>query len=227
MDATFSNNLLRMPLANVVGISKTGRTFSLAFSFIRSESAENFDCIFHSLDELVFHNVPRPRVVLSDQAKGFIKSLGMQWTKQNGTFHQLCEWHMVQNIKKRLVEGAYTKEQQDHVQHLLWKYIHCLTEEKMEDARRELYYELHLDDRQYMEDNWRSKDITKKKNASRRTSKRQDARNRPVRPVRWERAVLHLGARRKCRWILRPTAISQSFTFRTGFLSNSCPNATT
>ena len=55
--------------------------------------------------------------------------------------------------------------------------------------------------------------ITKKKNVSVRTSKRQDARNRSVRPVCRERAVLHLGARRKYRWILRPAAISQSFTF--------------
>ena len=66
-DATFSNNLLRMPLANIVGITNTGHTFSLAFSFIRSESADNFDFIFDFLDELVFYNVPRPRVVLSDQ----------------------------------------------------------------------------------------------------------------------------------------------------------------
>ena len=55
--------------------------------------------------------------------------------------------------------------------------------------------------------------ITKKKNVSVRTSKGHDARNRPVRPVHPERAVLHLGARRKCRWILRPAAISQSSTF--------------
>ena len=46
-----------------------------------------------------------------------------------------------------------------------------------------------------------------------RTSKHQYARNRPVRPVRRERAVPHLGAPRKCWWILCPVAISQSFTF--------------
>ena len=157
-DATFSNNLLRIPLANIVGISNTGRTFSLAFSFIRSESTEDFDFIFSSLDELVFHNVPRPRIVLSDQAKGFINSLRTHWAQSNGTFHQLCEWHIVQKVKKRLVEGAYTKEQQDHIQHLIWKYMHSLTEEKMEEGRRELYYELHMEDRKYMEDHWRSKE---------------------------------------------------------------------
>ena len=52
-----------------------------------------------------------------------------------------------------------------------------------------------------------------KKNESGRTSKRQDARNRPVRPARRERAVLHFVVLRKCRWILRPIAIWQSFTF--------------
>lgn len=156
-DATFSNNLLRMPLANVVGITNTGRTFSLAFSFIRSESAENFNFIFNSLDELVFYNLPRPKIVLSDQAKGFIKSLNDSWASET-TFHQLCEWHMFQNIKKRPVEGAYNKEQQDRIQHLVWKYIHCLTQEGATEARHELYYELHTEERKYMEENWRPKE---------------------------------------------------------------------
>lgn len=157
-DATFSNNLLRMPLANIVGITNTGRTFSLAFSFIRSESAENFNFIFTSLDELVFCDIPRPKVVLSDQAKGFIKSLSQQWNPQQ-TFHQLCEWHMVQNIKKRIAEGSYNKEQQDHIQHLVWKYIHCVRKDGVEEARRELYFELHIAERDYMEEYWRHKEI--------------------------------------------------------------------
>lgn len=156
-DATFSNNLLRMPLANIVGITNTGRTFSLAFSFIRSESSENFNFIFQSLDELVFYDIPRPKVVLSDQAKGFIKSLADQWSTM--TFHQLCEWHMVQNIKKRLVDGTYNKEQQDRIQHLVWKYIHSLTPEKASAARHDLYYELHADERTYMEEQWRMKEV--------------------------------------------------------------------
>lgn len=147
-----------MPLANIVGITNTGRTFSLTFSFIRSESAENFDFIFQSLDELVFYNIPCPRIVLSDQAKGFIKSLSAHWTSDHTT-HQLCEWHMVQNIKKRLVEGAYNKQQQDHIQHLLWKYIHCLTIEGVAEAKRNLYFELHAEECNYMKENWEGKEV--------------------------------------------------------------------
>ena len=60
-------------------------------------------------------------------------------------------------------------------------------------------------------------DITKKKNASWRTSKRQDALNRPVHRVRRERAVLYLGAPRKCRWILCHVPIWPTSTFRAQF----------
>jgi len=49
-DTTFSNNLLQMPLANIVGISNIGHKFSLAFSLLRSEAAENFYFIFNSLN---------------------------------------------------------------------------------------------------------------------------------------------------------------------------------
>ena len=59
--------------------------------------------------------------------------------------------------------------------------------------------------------------ITKTKNASWRTSKRQDARNSPVRPVHREQAVLYLGALRKCQWILRHVPIWPTSTSRTRF----------
>lgn len=65
---------------------------------------------------------------------------------------------MVQNTKKRLVEGAYNKEQQDRIQHLLWKYIHCLTKNEVVEVRHNLYYELHADERTYMEEHWRPKE---------------------------------------------------------------------
>ena len=51
-----------------------------------------------------------------------------------------------------------------------------------------------------------------KKNAPWRNSKRQHERNRPVRPMRRKRAVLHFGTPRKCQWILRPVAIWQFLT---------------
>ena len=94
----------------------------------------------------------------ADEAKGFVKSLADKWDSAH-TFHQLCEWHMVQNIKKRLVEGSYNKAQQDRIQHLIWKYVHCTTKHGVDEARNELYYEMHTAERKYMEENWRHKEI--------------------------------------------------------------------
>ena len=66
---------------------------------------------------------------------------------------------MVQNIKKHLVEGAYNKEQQDRIQHLVWKYIYCTMKNKAEEARNELYFELHISEKEYMEEQWQHKEI--------------------------------------------------------------------
>ena len=48
---------------------------------------------------------------------------------------------------------------QGRIQHLVWKYIHSTTTDKESAARHNLYYELHADDRKYMEDHWRPKEI--------------------------------------------------------------------
>jgi len=87
---------------------------------------------------LFFNIIPHPRYVLSDQAKGFIESLAEQWCL-HGTFHQLFEWHIVQNIKKYLGEQKYNKKQQDYIQHLVLKYIHSTTKDGVIEARHNLY----------------------------------------------------------------------------------------
>ena len=54
VDGTFNTNSLRSPLLIAVGITNSGKTFPVAFSYCPSESKESFDFFLLSLKEEAF-----------------------------------------------------------------------------------------------------------------------------------------------------------------------------
>ena len=58
-----------MPLAHLVGITNTNQTFSAGFSFIRTESCEDFNFIHQQMADIVWGECcPFPQVVITDQS---------------------------------------------------------------------------------------------------------------------------------------------------------------
>jgi hypothetical protein len=49
VDGTFNTNSLRLPLLIAVGITNSGKTFPVAFSYCPSGSKESYDFFFQSL----------------------------------------------------------------------------------------------------------------------------------------------------------------------------------
>jgi hypothetical protein len=83
IDGTFNTNALRLPLLAAVGVSNSGATFPLAFSYCPSESEDAFGFFFNSMKEMVFLkdakimsgvNTSLLKVVLGDQAAGLISA---------------------------------------------------------------------------------------------------------------------------------------------------------
>ena len=66
VDTTFNTNNLKLPLTIITGISNTGDSFPVAFSFLPSESKVSFDFIFENLKEIVWQEFPPLRVVIGD-----------------------------------------------------------------------------------------------------------------------------------------------------------------
>jgi len=81
---------------------------------------------------MVFSNCARPSVVLSDQAKGMARALeDTGWNTR--VFHQLCEWHIFGNVKKRILESRrYEKPQQAKLYTLVWSWIQATTATELE-----------------------------------------------------------------------------------------------
>lgn len=81
-----------------------------------------FEFIQTQLDELFFHNSLRPKVICGDFAKGLAKVIATRETQRlaegdNYSYIlQLCEWHRVEAIKRRLVAvGRCPKMERDKI----------------------------------------------------------------------------------------------------------------
>ncbi|KJZ68301.1 hypothetical protein HIM_12309 [Hirsutella minnesotensis 3608] len=135
-DATFNTNSLHLPLSVMVGITNTGKTFPLAFAFIKSESAEAFEFVNAQLAELIWLSLRGGEQIL-----------------------QLCEWHAAESIKKRLLDsGRYTKERREDLLRLIWEYIQAPDEEQLGKGRHRLLAEMREPERLYVENNWKGKE---------------------------------------------------------------------
>jgi hypothetical protein len=72
VDGTFNTNSLRLRLFIAVGITNSGKTFPVAFSYCPSGSKESNDFFFQSLKEEAFAgDIQSLKLVVGDQAGGF------------------------------------------------------------------------------------------------------------------------------------------------------------
>lgn len=157
IDGTFNTNTLHLVLISVIGVDNQNHSFSAAMSFTRSESKISFDFVFKALNEWIFKpttlqtELPYPRVCISDQATGLLASLPSALPH---TQIQLCDWHVSQNIKKRLADKRYTKEERLIINSSVWDYIKSSTQSELAQNRAELYAKLKSDEISYIEKNW-------------------------------------------------------------------------
>lgn len=157
VDGTFSTNRLNLVLINLVSVNNCDLTVPVGHSFARSESKISFDFIFRSIDELIFnsprysYSVPWPRVAISDQAAGFIASAPRSLPN---TLVQFCDWHVAQNIKKKLAEKRYTKAEREEIMAATWAFIKSSTHPELADNRTKLYSLLKSGEVSYIEKTW-------------------------------------------------------------------------
>ena len=153
IDGTFNTNSLNLILISILGIDNQNHTVPVAMSFARSESKVCFDFVFKSMNEWIFKpktlstELPPSRVCISDQAAGLHASApsAIPFTKT-----QCCDWHMAQNIKKRLAEKRYIKEEREKIMGTTWDYIKSSTVAEVAESKARLYAQLKSDEISYI-----------------------------------------------------------------------------
>ena len=138
------------------GITNCGSTFVSSLSFARSEAKLSFDFIFDSLKKHVFYDpYPVPRVVVSDQAAGIKASIP---TGLPNSILQFCDWYVVKNVEKRLLDKGYPKELRKELKSLLWTFVKSKTHTLLEGNRTELHLKLRPDEIRYLQEYWGPKE---------------------------------------------------------------------
>lgn len=122
------------------------QTFTVAYCFITSKSAESFLFIFKCLQDLIFHDkCSGPGVIFSDFAAGLAAAmlkkrsqtldrnvaLNIAWevsqamnSVNTDCVLQICTRHVAEAIKKRLIKaGKYPVEIQKELEKLIWEWI--------------------------------------------------------------------------------------------------------
>jgi hypothetical protein len=182
-DSTFSTNSLRLLLFTCVGITNTGLTFPVSYSFIRAEAKDAFLFAEKCMQQFVWQDdCPPPAIGIADQGAGFIAALaqlsggdggaaarahavarmgGIGAATQGGdiTRLQLCEFHVQAAILRHLTDTrGYNAESREKLRALTWEYILSSSMWQLEQSREKLIRGLRARERTYLDDNWISKE---------------------------------------------------------------------
>jgi hypothetical protein len=111
LNVTFNTNNLGLLLFVAIRITHTKKSFPAAFAFGGAKNGVIFRFFFECLKELIFiNNILFSRVIVSDQALDLMTVIDNSFLN---TISQLCEWHGIENIRKKVASKRYIKEKKE------------------------------------------------------------------------------------------------------------------
>ncbi|TYZ61958.1 hypothetical protein PybrP1_011943 [[Pythium] brassicae (nom. inval.)] len=94
MDSTYRTNRYSMPLLHVVGQTNTGKSFTIALCFMRTEKSADYLWALQQLKLLTGGDF-QPGVVVTDRELALVNTLAQVYP---ATSHILSAWHIAKNI---------------------------------------------------------------------------------------------------------------------------------
>lgn len=94
MDCTYKANGHQLPLFEIVGVTSTEKTFSVAFAYLSSENEKNYTWVLENLRS-VMDDVVLLQVVVTDRELALMNSLRKVFPMAS---HLLCRSHISRNI---------------------------------------------------------------------------------------------------------------------------------
>ena len=85
-----------MPFVQIVGVTSTHKTFSVAHAFISKEREENFVWVLQNLKDTL-QQCMEPRVIVTDRELALINACRRIFPS---AAQLLCRWHIFENISK-------------------------------------------------------------------------------------------------------------------------------
>ncbi|CAH9089994.1 unnamed protein product, partial [Cuscuta epithymum] len=93
MDCTYKTNRYGLPLLEIVGVTCTDLTFSVAFVYMEAEREDNYTWAMEKLKTLMISST-MPSVIVTDRDLAFMKSVKKVFPE---TTNLLCRFHITKN----------------------------------------------------------------------------------------------------------------------------------
>ena len=94
MDCTYKTNRYRLPLLEIVGVTSTNLTFSVAFVYLEAERVDNYTWAIEKLQSLMFAD-RLPNVIVTDRELALMNVVRLVFPT---TTNLLCRWHISKNV---------------------------------------------------------------------------------------------------------------------------------
>ncbi|XP_068466406.1 uncharacterized protein [Phaseolus vulgaris] len=119
-----------MSLLEVVGITSTGLTFSVAFCLLAAEKENNFLWALDRLKGLFFRVDSYPRVVVCDRDIALMNAIRIVFLE---AYNLLCRFHIDKNVKTKCKMLVHPREAWDQVMEVWGSIVDCGIVEAFED----------------------------------------------------------------------------------------------
>jgi len=96
IDSTYKTNKYNMPFLEIVGVTSTGKTFCVGFAVLKKERQDDYNWAISKLKETL-EKCMMPRVIITDRDLALVNACELHFPNAS---HQLCRWHISQNIMK-------------------------------------------------------------------------------------------------------------------------------
>ncbi len=155
MDCTYKTNRYRLPLLEIVGVTSTDMTFSVAFVYLNSEGEESYTWALERLRSVIADDV-LPELIVTDRDLALMNAIHRVFPTAR---HLLCRWHISRNVLAKCKKFFELKEKWDKFI-MSWNVlVLSSTEDEYNDRWSALQREFgtYPDALQYVSDTWLSK----------------------------------------------------------------------
>ncbi|KAJ1434374.1 MULE transposase domain [Sesbania bispinosa] len=98
IDTIYKTNKYKLPLLEVVGVTSTKLTFSVAFAYIEQEKLDNFMWVLEKIRSMILVTDVSPEVIVTDRDIALMNAVEKVFPVSS---HLLCQFHIAKNVKAK------------------------------------------------------------------------------------------------------------------------------
>ncbi|CAL5326713.1 unnamed protein product [Camellia sinensis] len=152
MDCTYKTNRYRLPLLEIVGVTSTEMTFSVAFAYLQYERVDNYAWVLATLRDVMDRFVV-PTVIVTDRELALMNAIQKIFPSAR---HLLCRWHISKNVLTKCKKMFETQQKWDKFNHEWNSVVYSSSEIQYEERLKSLLKEFssYPDAVKYVMDTW-------------------------------------------------------------------------